>query len=189
MIVFFDTETTGLPKRRNVPVTDLDNWPRLVEIGWLVLDGNFAEIDAKEFIIKPEGFRIPAEASRIHGITHERATAEGVLLGPVLDEFYDALDKASIILAHNMDFDEKVVGAELLRANKANLIQGKVRRCTMKASTNFCALPGRYGNKWPTLDELHRKLFGVPMGKAHNALVDVRAGVKCYKELVKIGVM
>jgi DNA polymerase III epsilon subunit-like protein len=189
MILFFDTETTGLPKRRNAPLTDLDNWPRLVEIGWVVLDNDLTEVCASEFIIKPNGFTVPVEASNVHGITQARAMSEGVDLGPVLDEFYDAVSRSSSIIAHNMDFDEKVIGSEFLRAKKDNLLQHKAKLCTMKSSTDYCALPGRYGNKWPTLGELHRKLFSSPMGKAHNALVDVRAGVKCYRELVNIGVM
>ena len=31
--LFFDTETTGLPKNYNAPITDTDNWPRLVQLG------------------------------------------------------------------------------------------------------------------------------------------------------------
>ena len=34
MYLFFDTETTGLPKRWNAPVTDLENWPRSFAGAW-----------------------------------------------------------------------------------------------------------------------------------------------------------
>ena len=45
MYLFFDTETTGLPKRWNAPVTDLENWPRLVQLAWIMYDdrGNMLE--------------------------------------------------------------------------------------------------------------------------------------------------
>ena len=38
MYLFFDTETTGLPKNWKAPITDLENWPRLVQLAWLVYD-------------------------------------------------------------------------------------------------------------------------------------------------------
>ena len=34
MILIFDTETTGLPHNKTAPVSDVDNWPRLVQIAW-----------------------------------------------------------------------------------------------------------------------------------------------------------
>lgn len=36
MILFFDTETIGLPKIWNAPISDIDNWPRLIELAYLV---------------------------------------------------------------------------------------------------------------------------------------------------------
>jgi hypothetical protein len=59
----------------------------------------------------------------------------------------------------------------------------------MQASTEYCALPGNYGTKWPKLQELHSKLFGSPFEGGHDALVDVRACAKCYFELRKLEVM
>ena len=38
MYLIFDTETTGLPKNWNAPVTDVDNWPRCVQIAWQLHD-------------------------------------------------------------------------------------------------------------------------------------------------------
>lgn len=34
--LFIDTETTGLPKEYDAPYTDIDNWPRLVQLAWIV---------------------------------------------------------------------------------------------------------------------------------------------------------
>ena len=36
MFLIFDTETTGLPKKWNSPLTDFDNWPRAVQIAWQI---------------------------------------------------------------------------------------------------------------------------------------------------------
>ena len=65
MFLFFDTETTGLPQRWNAPVTDVDNWPRLVQLAWIMCDDKGNIIEERSDIIKPEGFSIPVEASLI----------------------------------------------------------------------------------------------------------------------------
>ena len=82
-----------------------------------------------------------------------------------------------------MSFDEKILGAEFLRAGQKNVVDSKRRLCTMQAATNYCQIPGPYGYKWPTLEELHKKLFNKPFVGAHQALVDVRACAQCYFEL------
>ena len=86
MHLFFDTETTGLPRDYRAPVSNSRNWPRLVQLAWLVTDDQGTEYKSLEYIIKPEGFAIPREASRIHGITTELARQRGADLGAVLAE-------------------------------------------------------------------------------------------------------
>ncbi|OGA01286.1 MAG: DNA polymerase III subunit epsilon [Betaproteobacteria bacterium RIFCSPLOWO2_02_FULL_62_17] len=189
MYLFFDTETTGIPRNYKAPASDLENWPRLVQIAWLLVDAENREIESAEYIIKPDGFTIPADAARVHGITTAMAAKEGVELGLVLDAASASMSKASTLFAHNISFDEKILGAELLRAGLANLVESKPRRCTMQESTDYCRLPGRYGFKWPTLQELHLKLFNQPLDGAHRALVDVRACARCYFELRRLKVM
>ncbi len=88
-----------------------------------------------------------------------------------------------------MAFDEKILGSELLRAGFKNQVEVKQRRCTMQSTTDFCRLPGPYGYKWPTLNELHVKLFRESFSGAHRALVDVRACAKCYFELKRLKIM
>ena len=74
MYLFFDTETTGIPKNYKAPVSDIKNWPRLVQIAWLVTDKSGNEVKSAEYIIKPNGFSIPDDAAKIHGITNELAS-------------------------------------------------------------------------------------------------------------------
>jgi DNA polymerase III epsilon subunit-like protein len=189
MYLFFDTETTGIPKNYKAPVSDLKNWPRLVQIAWLVTDQSGNEVKSVEYIIKPDGFTIPADAARIHGITNEIASQSGVGLKPVLEEITADISGAAVLIAHNMQFDEKILGAEFLRMGHINHLDGKARKCTMQSSTDYCKIPGPYGNKWPKLDELYKKLFRESFAGAHNALADVRACSRCYFELRRIGVM
>lgn len=182
-ILFFDTETTGLPRNYNAPVSDLDNWPRLVQLSWIVTDANGNDIKVKDFIIKPDGFTIPEESSKVHGITTEMAIRDGNPLQNVLEEFITDIETADMIVGHNVEFDKKIVGAEFLRCNIQSKALDKRTVCTMKSSTNYCALPGKNGYKWPTLQELHNKLFGESFEDAHNSLNDIKATKKCFFEL------
>ena len=110
--------------------------------------------------------------------------AEGIALADVLAEALPRLEAATCAVAHNVSFDEKVLGAEALRLGLPHPLRQKPMRCTMKESTRFCALPGRYGDfKYPNLSELHRKLFNKTFDGAHNALADVRACKAAFFEL------
>lgn len=189
MHLFFDTETTGTPRSYKAPVSDLQNWPRLVQIAWLLVDENGREVASAEHIIKPAGFTIPKDAAKVHGITTEMARQIGVEIEPVLVEISSDIKKASVLVAHNIQFDEKILGAEFLRSGKPNILESKIRTCTMQGATNFCRLPGQYGYKWPTLQELYGKLFNEQLEGAHHALVDVRACARCYFELRRLKIM
>ena len=186
MDIFFDTETNGLPKNWNASVTDIDNWPRLVESAWIAYDDEGNELSSATYIIKPAGFEISPTSAEIHGISQEKALKEGVDLEIILAEFGDLLSKAEKIIAHNIAFDENIVGAELLRCGMENIIPSITKICTMKETTDFCAISGYYGYKWPTLRELYFTLFKKDFENAHNALSDVKATAECFWELTKI---
>lgn len=189
MYLFFDTETTGLPRSWKAPVTDLDNWPRLVQIAWLLYDKDGTKVRDGNHIIKPEGFTIPADSANIHGITTARAQTEGIVLEDALLDFAHNIKEATYLVAHNISFDEKIVGAEFLRKNIANDMSAKKKICTMESSTDFCAIDGPYGYKWPKLQELHNKLFGVGFTEAHNAAADIAATAVCFWEMKKRGML
>jgi DNA polymerase III epsilon subunit-like protein len=189
MYLFFDTETTGIPKNYKAPATDLKNWPRLVQIAWLVADEAGNEITSAEYIVKPNGFTIPAAASKIHGITTAIAMQNGVAITGILDLMVKDIAAASVLIAHNIAFDEKIVGAELLRAGYPNHMEARPRKCTMQSATNYCRIAGPYGYKWPTLQALYKTLFREEFAGAHRALTDVRACAKCYFELKRLKVM
>ncbi len=191
MYLLFDTETTGLPKNYKAPVTDTENWPRMVQIAWLLFDNEGNEINSKDYIIKPEGYTIPEEASNVHGISTEQALKEGHDLKTILEIFAAEIEKTDYLVAHNISFDEKIVGAEFVRKSFRTKWFSKKQICTMKASTDYCALPNKrgYGYKWPNLMELHKKLFGFGFEEAHNAAADIGATAKCFWELKKLGVI
>ncbi len=183
MYLFFDTETTGLPKSWKAPVTDLGNWPHIVQIAWALFDHAGEKVGFHDHLIKPEGFTIPESATAIHGISTERALKEGLPMAEVLREFSSAVGSAARLVAHNFDFDEKMVRVELLRQGMPEIF-GKIPKiCTMKSATAYCKIPGPYGDKWPKLSELHIKLFEGDFEDQHNAASDVLCCAKCFFEL------
>ncbi len=188
MYLFFDTETTGLPKKWDAPITDLENWPRLVQIAWILFDEDGSQILSKKYVIKPEGFIIPEESSKVHGITTETALKKGKPLQKILNEFSLSMSLSNFMVAHNMSFDEKIIEAEFLRKRIQRSLFQPIKLCTKEISTEFCKIPGPYGFKWPSLSELHVKLFGKDFEDAHDALVDVNVCAKCFFELKKQGV-
>ena len=180
MILFFDTETTGVPQNHDAPASDVNNWPRLVQLAFIKTDWEGNIIDSKDFIIKPQGFTIPKESTKFHGISNEYAIQSGSNLREVLELFNNEIERASIIVAHNIKFDKKIIAAEFFRNNITSSILNRTNICTMERSTNFCALSG---NKWPKLSELHKKLFNEEFQEQHNAKHDILATYKCFWEL------
>ncbi len=188
--LIFDTETTGLPLRYDAPPEDLENWPRLVQLAWQLHDPEGKLGAAKNYIIRPEGFTIPYSAEKVHGISTSRAMEEGLPLADVLGEFAADVGQSRLLIGHNIDFDINIVAAEFIRKGIANPFPAKPVFCTKIESTDFCALPGGKGGrfKWPTLAELHRKLFDEDFTDAHNASADVIATARCFLELARQGV-
>ncbi len=161
MYLIFDTETTGLALDFKKPITDFDNWPRLVQLAWQLHDKTGALVDSGNLIVKPDGFNIPFTASKIHGITTERALAEGLPLAEVLETFRAVVAKAEFSVGHNIEFDLNVVGCEYLRCNQDNCLDVHKVIDTKDEGTEFCKIPGGRGGryKWPKLAELYEKLF------------------------------
>ncbi len=190
MYLIFDTETTGLPQNYSAPLTDFDNWPRCVQLAWQVLDETGKKISSGDYIVKPDGFTIPYNSEKVHGISTERAHREGIPLNEVTDFFSRDLEKCSFVVGHNLEFDLNIMGSEYLRMEMGNPLTEKIAIDTKDESTEFCALPGGRGRyKWPTLAELHNKLFEVGFEEAHNAAADVDATARAFLELVRIGVI
>lgn len=191
-LLFFDCETNGLPKVYNASYEDVENWPRVLSLAWILADADGEIIHKQYNLIKPRGWTVPTEKFWIdNGYTQAKCDAEGTAIEPVLDDFISSKTNADVLVAHNLNFDHRIVWAEILRAGKEPK-RGMHKICTMLKSTNVCKLPqqnGRGGYKWPKLEELHRVLFARNFEGAHDALADVIALKDCFFELVKRGVI
>ena len=100
--LFFDTETTGLSKTAN-----------LVSIAWLMANENGLIIHSEYHIIKPEGWIIPEDSIKIHKITQIHAEKYGADLREVIDRFLWYVNQADVLVAHNIQFDQKIINYAL----------------------------------------------------------------------------
>ena len=187
MYLIFDTETTGLPRNWSAPITDTDNWPRCVQIAWQLHDELGNLIEHQDYLVKPDGFNIPYDAERIHGISTELAHQQGIDLREVVEKFTITLSKAKFIVGQNLGFDVNIMGCEFHRLGVQSPMSSMpiLDTCT-EVTASLLKLSGGRGGKFklPTLTELHNYLFGTPFSEAHNATADVEATTRCFLELI-----
>ena len=189
--ICIDTETTGLPKKRNGSVTDEENWPYAVQVSWMILNGEKIE-KTRDYIIKIAG-SIPPESTEIHGITNEIMNKKGVSIITVLKELYEDCKEIQIMVAHNLNFDKNIILVELYRNKffkEYNFFRYSkfIEVCTMKAGKDICKIEkiDRFGKmyyKWPTLCELYQNLFHSTPENLHNSLVDMCTCLRCFYKL------
>jgi DNA polymerase III epsilon subunit-like protein len=165
----------------------------VVQLAWSLYDQEGNRESRNSFIIYPTDFTIPNDAVRIHGITTERAKAEGVSLHKVLPQFNADLEKATMVIAHNVAFDLPIIHTEFVRCRLETNLLEKQNFCTMKGPgiVSYCNIQSASGTrrKWPKLNELHLHLFEKEFTGSHDAGADVEACARCYFELRKRGVI
>lgn len=193
-ILVFDTETTGLPSSRNASILETDKWPHIVQLSWILYDDNTKKLlNYQDHIIKCV-IDIPQESTRIHGITNEVSQESEVTIQHALGLFNNDLKTAEVVVAHNISFDKRMCMVEAIRVkSKQYFTTNGVRKpeyCTMKSTKDFCNIEKESMNgdtyiKYPTLSELHNKLFGFEPKGTHNAMVDVLICLRCYLYYVK----
>ena len=187
-VLFFDCETTGLPAKGAKWDADYEAFPHIVELAWKV--GAVEE----SYIIFPDGWDIPDETAKIHGITTERALRDGVLFSYVINRFIYAALNAPLICGHNIHFDTSIIKANILRELgriyydtfevEAALYKGK-RIDTMRAAMKWVDARTQDGRlKFPNLSELYSRCFPGEDFPAHHAAEDVRAVARCLPVLV-----
>jgi|SRR5687767_5819193 len=201
-IMFFDTETNGKPINYKAPMSQVDNWPRVIQLAWSLTDVENKELSWGNYLIKPDGWEIPSEATHgkdaefwlKHGYSTEKSLEVGVPIIEAASTFVADLQSCIVLVCHNMAFDYNVLGAELIRLGlRSDVVPARI--CTMEGSKDFCKIPMPHRKerrpwikqeyKWPKLEELHRKLFGKDFDNAHDAGGDVAALRSCFFELVR----
>lgn len=182
MFLTFDTETTGLPKNFKADVSDSDNWPRLVQLAWQLNDETGKLISNNSLIVKPEGFTIPYNSEKVHGISTEKALKEGEDLEGIIQKFEKDVKNSKYVIGHNINFDLKIIGAEHFRLSYNSNLNDKINLDTGQISKKYCNLKGGFGGglKMPKLIEMYEILFNEKFSDAHDASHDVNATAKCF---------
>lgn len=184
--VVLDTETSGLFNFSRS--AEAEGQPRLASAAFVFLDQNYCIEKEYHVFVRPDGWRMPAEATEKNGITQDMLVTNGVSILNVLRAWNNLLDQGVTFVAHNADFDLKVMRAELRRAGLPDRFDETEAFCTMKASTPICRIPGKRGVKWPKLIEAYQYFFNETFENQHEALADARACARVFKRLTEIGV-
>lgn len=163
LVMFIDIETSGLPLKTNSYEDDspvkYDN-ARAIQLNMITCDReSFAIVDFKSYLIKSDGF--PIDNSEIHGITLKRSLTEGLEFDEVITDFKKYLQNTSLLLAHNADFDVKILKNELKVHKKLDildLLESIETQCTMELTKPMVGLLNKVGSlKNPSLKELYEK--------------------------------
>lgn len=209
-LLVFDTETTGLPPHKGIDPEYLEQWPYIVQISYVIYDFETNAIELKDHIIKiPYNIDIPQESTNIHGITKKMTNMNGVNIYKVFTELFYHIKRADKIIGHNIDFDINMINVELLRRiyNTKHIVSNKEleeivllkqylyelqknenKICTMKTNVELCNIIAinKYGKtyvKYPTLTQLHNKLFMGNINMLHDSSVDSLVTLRCYVKI------
>jgi DNA polymerase III subunit epsilon len=209
--LIFDVETTGLlPKSiKNNQPTPINEYPHIIQLSFAIYDYDQKKIiqEYDSYIDIDETIEIPSVVSNLTGITKDICKAKGNPIIDVLEKFYEAYMFCQVLVAHNIDFDEKMILVELER-NRPNIMElkphcfmtfnemyekvhGIERYCTMKKGTDLCnimvesKIPGRKSRKkWPRLNELYSTLFdNKNVSGLHNSMIDVLVCLSCFLKM------
>lgn len=183
-MIFYDTETTGLPIW-NEP-SEGENQPHIVQLAALLVDAESREIISSiDTLIKPDAWDIPAEMIAIHGITTERALAEGMPEKEALALLMAMWTPDIVRVGHNQSLDERIIRIALKRYSDeetAELWKNGSKQCTGLLAKPICQMlpKNRYGYKMPKLAEAYEHFTGKSMEDAHNAMADTKACMEVY---------
>lgn len=186
MYLIFDISANGKPKNWKRPATDIFNWPRLIHLSWLLYNKDRELVDSRNHIIEPKGFKITSDIERKNKITPEKLE-EAVPVMDALMDFEEAMEEAEYVIAHNMNLCEGVIGAEFSRASLRHSLDTADKYCLMQESTWFCKIPGKDGKyKWPSLQDIHTKIFNARYANAGDAQTDVATATVCFFGLLDL---
>ena len=203
LVLVFDTETNGLPKNmKSIPNGDnFNDWPNIVQLSYILYDTDAKRVIAiHDHIIRvPVGFNITEESIKFHGITNEISQKNGTPFDQVINTFMENVRLADLVVAHNVEFDQKIIVAELFRIMQTSAEHGvraaltDIARaeyyCTMQQGVNLCNIKAftktdkKEYIKFPTLLELCKHLFQYEPKNLHNSLNDVLVCFQCFYEM------
>jgi DNA polymerase III epsilon subunit-like protein len=187
----------------------IDSWPHIIQLSYIFYDSDKpsrAKI-VNKYIDIPEHVEISESSAKIHHITRESiAAADEVNRAEIYDalkEFMKYVKKADIIVAHNAQFDRKMIVAELLRLSEEYdipeieiMMNDAYFECSMEKTKPICQLKAKYEYvdkitgepkffykiKSPKLTEAYQFFFGYEPNPEmlHDAIIDVIICLRVY---------
>jgi DNA polymerase III epsilon subunit-like protein len=202
-IIVFDTETTGLIPKQNKTTKEppsIDQFPYITQLSFIVYDTVLETVRSSynNYIKLPEGIEVPPIVTEITGITTEKCNEEGIEIKEALSVLYHAIILCDSVVGHNIEFDIKMVNAELKRNaeflppkfqdlfNPKRMLQlGINTDCTMRMTTDACSIyvtneRNQKYKKFPKLVETYTHLFHEIPENLHNSLIDALVCLRCY---------
>lgn len=189
MYLIFDASANGRPRSYKAPTDDTSNWPNLMHLGWIILDKDLKPIEDENIIIKPAGYAPSEAALKSHHLEIEKLEESTNTLRDTLEKFTASVQKCDFVFAHNMAYNEGVVGSEYYRQSMSSPLIAADTFCLMHEATYFCKLPGKRGYKWPSLQEMHSLMFKQGYSPTGHARADVIAASRCFIYLMKSGAL
>ncbi|MFZ1751096.1 MAG: hypothetical protein WAU01_12920 [Saprospiraceae bacterium] len=188
MYLIFDCSGMATYTNFKANFTETESWPRLLHISWILLGEDYKLVTDFDCISIPSGYEIDEKSKTKAHIDDEDIKKKSTDLDVILDNFSASVEKAEYIFAHNLNYNENLLGAEYVRRKKSINMFAKKRYCLMQEGTYFCKIPSKGGGyKYPTLPELHGTCFGQTYGPAGNSRADVIAASRCFIKLKKTG--
>ena len=182
-LLFIDTETSGLPKRWDLPYSTKRNWPSAIQVSWIVFSKDGQKIKEESKYIWEKDILLSPAAHKIHGLTKSFLENNGSARKDVLDLLVKDLQEFQpMVVGHFMELDFHVIGADFYRAGIENPMVDLPSFCTMLATTHLVSNPQV---RFLKLGELYQLLFERTLLEQHNALVDAKATAKVFFELQK----
>ncbi len=183
-----DTETSGLFDFSKP--ADAEGQPRLAQFAAITLDDSLEQVDCREMLVKPDGWKMHPDAAAVNGLSDAQLAHDGVPVEQVLEYYTKLIDDGYVIVAFNAQFDTKMMRGELRRAEMDDRFEQTKNICTMRASTEVCKVPKKNGKgfKFPKLAEACA-FFKIEQEAKHSALGDARACVQILRKLKELGVL
>lgn len=183
-----DTESSGIFDFAKP--ADAEGQPRLASLGLILFDSEFNRTFEGEYLVKPDGWVMHPEATKVNGLTTEYLLEHGMALGSVLKLYTTLVEQGYVVAAYNAQFDTKVMRGELRRAGLPDLFEVTPNVCLMRACTNVCKVPKKVGPGWkfPKLSEACA-FFKIVQTDEHSALGDTRAAANILIALAKLGLL
>ena len=183
-VLVFDLETTGFPSTRYAKPFYSNSFQnaRMIEIAYTI---STVEGDPIKHVSRLVKVDVAVENSHIHGITNEMLKTDGVNVRDVFRELLEDLRTVSTLVAHNIEFDYKILLSEVYRMyesqrNLLGQLYSKKLVCTMKDGQKLMKM-----RKYPKLKELYEHLHeGEVWEQSHRAGDDVARCLDCYRKLV-----